>query len=184
METDTSLNCCICYKMSDKRKYVVTSCNHYFCTDCFFKWLLEKPSCPLCRKIFTKPHEQELLEELDHLYTEIEEYSNYRSLLARNIIIDEKKFKNLKNNNIELQTINTRIELTNNTLQTINDTLQTTNKTLQTTNDTLKTTNNSLKTTQSHPMQSILSNEKNYKINNQISYNLINQRSRNMFSLF
>ena len=177
MDTDLSLNCCICYKMSDKKKYVVTSCNHYFCTDCFFKWLLEKPSCPLCRKEFIKPPEQEATEELEHLYREIEEFSNYRSFLARNIIREEKELGTLKQDNSKLEKINKELQATNDNLKSTNDSLKTTNDNLKSTNDSLKSTNDNIKSTNNQ------STKRQYIINNN-SYNIINQRGRNMFRLF
>mgnify|MGYP001374119003 CR=1 FL=1 len=43
--------CNICQEdISNNR--IKTPCNHDFCGDCFFKWMQEKPNCPLCRKEF------------------------------------------------------------------------------------------------------------------------------------
>ena len=43
--------CNICQEDTSNNS-VKTPCNHEFCGDCFFKWMQEKPNCPLCRKEF------------------------------------------------------------------------------------------------------------------------------------
>jgi len=43
--------CNICHEDTSNNR-VKTPCNHEFCGDCFFKWMQEKPNCPLCRKEF------------------------------------------------------------------------------------------------------------------------------------
>ena len=49
-----SLNkdCPICKNTINAHSNVVTPCNHKFCTECFFKWIKEGKSCPMCRKVF------------------------------------------------------------------------------------------------------------------------------------
>ena len=44
--------CNICQDDILSGNSVKTPCNHVFCTNCFFKWMQEKPNCPLCRKEF------------------------------------------------------------------------------------------------------------------------------------
>lgn len=101
MNMDTSMNkstgCNICYKIKETDKMLLTSCNHIFCSECFFKWLKEKPNCPMCRTQFTKPVSVELEEELDELNREIEEYTNYREILRQGILIEEDRLKNIYN---------------------------------------------------------------------------------------
>jgi hypothetical protein len=43
--------CNICQEDTSNNK-VITPCEHIFCGECFFKWMQEKPNCPLCRKEF------------------------------------------------------------------------------------------------------------------------------------
>ena len=45
------LTCNICQEDLANNK-IKTPCNHLFCGSCFFKWMQEKPNCPLCRKEF------------------------------------------------------------------------------------------------------------------------------------
>lgn len=71
--------CAICQNDIDYKKSVLTSCNHYFCSTCFFKWMEKKADCPVCRKVFRKrtnydiEREQEILEELE---AEVRDYTS------------------------------------------------------------------------------------------------------------
>ena len=42
--------CGVCYEELCVENTVATLCNHLFCKKCFFKWLKESKTCPLCRK--------------------------------------------------------------------------------------------------------------------------------------
>lgn len=99
MDANTSTyelsGCNICYKTKDTPDMLTTSCGHIFCSECFFKWLKEKPNCPICRAQFTTPLSGELEEELEHLHHDIEEYTSYRELLTQGIIIEEERLKNI-----------------------------------------------------------------------------------------
>ncbi len=63
--------CAICQNSIDYKKSVLTSCNHYFCSTCFFKWMEKKADCPVCRKVFREQTnydievEREILEQLE-----------------------------------------------------------------------------------------------------------------------
>lgn len=71
--------CSICRNDIDFKKSVLTSCNHYFCSPCFFKWIEKKADCPVCRKVFKSPTnydievEREILEGLED---EVRDYTN------------------------------------------------------------------------------------------------------------
>ena len=71
--------CAICHNDIDYKKSVLTSCNHYFCSVCFFKWMEKKADCPVCRKVFRVQTnydieiEREILEELEG---EVRDYTN------------------------------------------------------------------------------------------------------------
>ena len=41
--------CAICLNIVDKEKEKL-SCGHTFCRTCIFEWLIEKETCPCCRK--------------------------------------------------------------------------------------------------------------------------------------
>ena len=41
--------CCVCYDVLNLENSVVTPCNHFFCSGCFFRWLQTKDTCPMCR---------------------------------------------------------------------------------------------------------------------------------------
>ena len=87
--------CNICQKTIDVKEMLKTSCNHEFCGECFFKWLKEKPNCPLCRTQFTKPRNEELTEEIEVLLLDIDDYTRYRDLLAQGIIKEEQRLKRM-----------------------------------------------------------------------------------------
>ena len=65
---------------------IKTPCNHEFCNNCFFKWLQEKPNCPLCRKEFVNEDIMKNImlnrEELSVLSSEIQ-YNRMRSLRVK-----------------------------------------------------------------------------------------------------
>lgn len=42
-------DCTICYTKCSPFNTVKTPCNHYYCTDCFFRWLTTNPTCAMCR---------------------------------------------------------------------------------------------------------------------------------------
>ena len=71
--------CAICHNDIDYKKSVLTSCNHYFCSVCFFKWMEKKADCPVCRKVFRVQSNydieiaREILEELEG---EVRDYTN------------------------------------------------------------------------------------------------------------
>ena len=93
----TSLNkeCPICKNTINSSSNVVTPCNHIFCTECFFQWIKEGKSCPMCRKIFIK-NETEEVREIEEARQELVEinhqidiyYSIMNSLRSENIYLD------------------------------------------------------------------------------------------------
>ena len=44
--------CNVCYVDLNIDNSVKTSCEHFFCSTCFFRWLLTNNTCPMCRKDF------------------------------------------------------------------------------------------------------------------------------------
>ena len=87
--------CGICYIALDNKNTVITTCDHAYCTTCFFKWLNRKETCALCRKVLLSDIVvEERLTALQDVQEEL--MDNYRCLrvLKRNI----KKKKCKKNN--------------------------------------------------------------------------------------
>lgn len=48
------IQCGVCYDELTVTNAVSTPCNHQFCSNCFFKWLKESNTCPLCRNKYTR----------------------------------------------------------------------------------------------------------------------------------
>ena len=49
-DNNEPLTCCICSDELTLKNLVTTECNHQFCSDCFWKLIKTKNSCPCCRK--------------------------------------------------------------------------------------------------------------------------------------
>ena len=60
--------CAICKEEIDINKRVITSCNHVFHSECFFKWLKKKANCPVCRTVFKEPNSYEIEQEREELH--------------------------------------------------------------------------------------------------------------------
>ncbi len=73
--------CAICQEVIDISKSVLTSCNHRFHSECFFKWLKKKPNCPMCRTIFREPNNYEIEQEREILYNLRMDIDNHEELL-------------------------------------------------------------------------------------------------------
>ena len=98
---DSSFNCVICLKNLDMNDGVLTPCGHRYHSECFFKWIYKKKTCPLCREVLISPTEDE--EFLHEIRRQIEwESSIYSTLrnntssLERNIVVKTKFLKNLE----------------------------------------------------------------------------------------
>ena len=88
--------CGICYIALNNKNTVITTCDHAYCTTCFFKWLNRKETCALCRKVLLSDTVvEERLNTLQDVQEEL--MDNYRCLrvLKRNI-----KKKRCKKNNL------------------------------------------------------------------------------------
>ena len=98
---DSSFNCVICLKNLDMNDGVLTPCGHRYHSECFFKWIYKKKTCPLCREVLISPTEDE--EFLHEIRRQIEwESSIYSTLrnnttsLERNIVVKTQFLKNLE----------------------------------------------------------------------------------------
>ena len=78
--------CGICYTALNNKNTVITTCDHAFCTTCFFKWLNRKETCALCRKVLLSDTVvEERLNDLQDVQEDL--MDNYRCLrvLKKNI---------------------------------------------------------------------------------------------------
>jgi len=87
--------CGICYTDLNNKNTVITTCDHAYCTSCFFKWLNRKETCALCRKVLlSNTVVEERLTEIQDIQTELMDYYRCLRVLKKNI----KKKKCKKNN--------------------------------------------------------------------------------------
>ena len=98
---DSSFNCVICLKNLNMNDGVLTPCGHRYHSECFFKWIYKKKTCPLCREVLISPSEDE--EFLHEIRRQIEwESSIYSTLrnnttsLERNIVVKTQFLKKLE----------------------------------------------------------------------------------------
>jgi hypothetical protein len=88
-------SCNICL---DNSSNFTTECNHSFCNSCITNWLLQKNSCPMCRKEFYHVSKEELEEiELSNYENEIinPPYLNNDSLFRDFMNIHNRYYLNL-----------------------------------------------------------------------------------------
>lgn len=73
--------CAICYTELTAKTTVATPCNHLFCSGCFFKWLHESKTCPMCRTNYVEyskwDYERPFEDELTH------EFKLFRDIISR-----------------------------------------------------------------------------------------------------
>ena len=78
--------CGICYTALNSKNTVITSCDHAFCSSCFFKWLGRKETCAMCRSVFisrTAIDERESeLQDVNQLLTH---YNDQVRIMSRRI---------------------------------------------------------------------------------------------------
>ena len=99
---DISRNKCpICLNNIILENAVLTSCNHRFCSVCFFTWINTSHNCPVCRyEFFEKPlsqserAEQELL--LINLQNRIEDSYHIMTRLNRHNDIIRNEYRNFE----------------------------------------------------------------------------------------
>ena len=82
-------SCTICLTTDmELSKSVMTPCNHRFCTKCFFTWIYNNKTCPLCRKILIRDMVQETSDQLGILRNAYRfEYEIYTDVCNR---VDDK----------------------------------------------------------------------------------------------
>ena len=115
---DNSYNCVICLKDLDMDNGVLTPCNHRYHSECFFKWIFKKRTCPLCRKELIAQPDIEERASLYELRRQIDWESSLYNTLRNNVdtldnhILTKKK---------ELENLNSQVHARQNQLVTIID---------------------------------------------------------------
>jgi len=115
---DNSYNCVICLKDLDMDDGVLTPCNHRYHSECFFKWIFKKRTCPLCRKELIAQPDIEERASLYELRRQIDWESSLYNTLRNNVdtldnhILTKKK---------ELENLNSQVHARQNQLVTIID---------------------------------------------------------------
>jgi len=97
---------------------VLTPCNHRYHSECFFKWIYKKTTCPLCRKELIAQPNQDEHESLYELRRQINWESTLYNTLRNNADILERHIHTIKN---ELQNLNTQVRSRENQLVSIID---------------------------------------------------------------
>ena len=87
------MSCSVCWK--EDKNNIKTPCNHVYCFDCLYKWVIINPNCPYCRRVFT---EEEILEYYKNYSNEIVTRSKTKKL--RRSILMKKSLNILKKINL------------------------------------------------------------------------------------
>jgi hypothetical protein len=115
---DNSYNCVICLKDLDMNEGVLTPCNHRYHSECFFKWIFRKRTCPLCRKeLIVQPDAEERV-SLYEIRRQIDWETTLYNTLRNNADTLENHILTRKK---ELQELNTHIDTKKHQLNTIID---------------------------------------------------------------
>ena len=115
---DNSYNCVICLKDLDMNNGVLTPCNHRYHSECFFRWILKKRTCPLCRKELIAQPDIEERASLYELRRQIDWESSLYNTLRNNVDTLEKHILTKKK---ELENLNLQVHSRQNQLVTIID---------------------------------------------------------------
>lgn len=100
----SKMSCCICSEGLTLDTVINTQCGHQFCKDCFWKWMKNKNTCPLCRKdilfnddeLREQRHMQELLDHRSSIVKQVEESYDIKDKLDNRIRRLQKKSDNLE----------------------------------------------------------------------------------------
>ena len=98
------MSCCICSDDLTLDTVINTQCGHQFCKDCFWKWMKNKNTCPLCRKdilfndneLQEQRHMQELLDHRSSIVKQVEESYDTKENLDNRIRRLRKERDNLE----------------------------------------------------------------------------------------
>jgi len=102
---DNSYNCVICLKDLYMEDGVLTPCNHRYHSECFFRWISKKRTCPLCRtELIAQPDIEErtslyeLRRQINWENTLYNTLRNNTRVLEEHITDHQKKLDILKSN--------------------------------------------------------------------------------------
>ena len=104
-------DCSICYKPCNALNIVNTPCNHIYCTDCFYRWIRVRPTCPMCRRNFTSFSAM----SNDEINNDIRNITQIyrRNIIENQTLIDENRKltkiilkRTKKNNELKIQSTN------------------------------------------------------------------------------
>ena len=115
---DNSYNCVICLKDLDMDNGVLTPCNHRYHSECFFKWILKKRTCPLCRKELIAQPDIEERASLYELRRQIDWESSLYNTLRNNADTLE---RHIQTKTQEMENLNLQVHSRQNQLVTIID---------------------------------------------------------------
>ena len=94
--------CNVCYIELNLENSVKTICNHFFCSNCFFRWLATNNTCPMCRldfcnRIISRSEMEIYSNEILELLIKSEEIGQQNmGLINENKVLKEEK-NELKN---------------------------------------------------------------------------------------
>tara|TARA_A100001011_G_C14317025_1_gene848424 strand:- start:2155 stop:3222 length:1068 start_codon:yes stop_codon:yes gene_type:complete len=102
-------DCCICYKPCNALNIVNTPCKHIYCTDCFYRWIRVRPTCPMCRRNFTSFSAMSNDEIANDVHNVTQIYR--RNIIENQTLIDENRKltkiilkRTKKNNELKIKT--------------------------------------------------------------------------------
>ena len=109
--------CNVCYKNLNLENSVKTICNHFFCSNCFFRWLSTNNTCPMCRldfcnRIITRTEQENYSTEILELIIKGEEITQQNMGLInenKELKLEKKTLKKTINKYQELE--KTELEL-------------------------------------------------------------------------
>lgn len=90
-DSEADQYCPVCYKPLFSYNIVNTPCHHNTCSKCFFRWIRNNPSCPMCRLDFTS---WDRLTK-DDFNTEIKEINKLYKTVLDNLIHSVKEEKKI-----------------------------------------------------------------------------------------
>lgn len=89
---EDTLACSVCYTALDKSNIVNTPCKHVYCWECFFKWVTNAPTCPMCRKNFVSENAWYENRDVDQDRNDLRELVN---IYQRELVSLSLEFKNV-----------------------------------------------------------------------------------------
>jgi len=105
LETETEIECCICYEKIGSVNNCTTECGHKFCFKCMAKSLQTYHTCPYCRTVIIEPKTTyDQLNEIDHIFEDSDDelYMDDESTQSSNGACVDDIVKKLEENEITM----------------------------------------------------------------------------------